>query len=106
VSGILESYSLWVAYRTLRQAHAKYQSKRAADGTGMTFWEYVKKAGDPTSVAVFMEDAAAVSGLLVAGGCGRAGRCGLVAGWLVQRLTGWLVGWVGAGWLRDGWFSG
>lgn len=35
----------------------------------MRFWEYVKHARDPTSIAVFMEDTAAVSGVVIAGAC-------------------------------------
>ena len=37
-------------------------------GHGMTFWEYIRRGMDPTTVAVMMEDGAAVTGLLIASG--------------------------------------
>lgn len=58
ISGIVESYSLWVAVRSVSQG---------AQAAGLTFWEFVKRGMDPTSIAVMMEDGAAVTGLAIAG---------------------------------------
>ena len=58
VSGIVEGYSLWVAVRSVNQG---------AQAAGLTFREFVKRGMDPTSIAVMMEDAAAVAGLFIAG---------------------------------------
>ncbi len=58
VSMVLESASLAVAIRSVREG---------ADVAGLSFWEYVRRGIDPTSVAVMMEDAGAVAGLAVAG---------------------------------------
>ncbi len=58
ISGIVEGYSLWVAVRAVSQG---------AQAAGLTFWEFVKRGMDPTSIAVMMEDAAAVTGLGIAG---------------------------------------
>ncbi|KAK9843181.1 hypothetical protein WJX74_008221 [Apatococcus lobatus] len=58
VSGIVEGYSLWVAVRSVNQG---------AQAAGLTFREFVKRGMDPTSIAVMMEDAAAVAGLFLAG---------------------------------------
>ena len=55
---VLESASLAVAVRSVREG---------ADSAGLSFWEYVRRGIDPTSVAVMMEDAGAVAGLTVAG---------------------------------------
>ena len=55
---IVEGYSLLVATRSVLQG---------AQAMGMTFWEYLRRGMDPTTVAVMMEDGAAVAGLLIAG---------------------------------------
>ena len=60
VSMVLESVSLVVAIRSVRDG---------AEAAGLSFWEYVRRGIDPTSVAVMMEDSGAVAGLAVAGGC-------------------------------------
>lgn len=57
---MVEGYSLLVATRAVLQgAHAM----------GMTFWEYLRRGMDPTTVAVMLEDGAAVAGLAIAGFC-------------------------------------
>ena len=38
-----------------------------AEATGVTFREYVRRGTDPTSIAVMLEDAGAVAGLVIAG---------------------------------------
>ncbi|BDA46259.1 Zinc transporter 9 [Coccomyxa sp. Obi] len=58
VSFVVEGYSLLVATRAVLQgAHAM----------GMTFTEYIRRGMDPTTVAVMLEDGAAVAGLVIAG---------------------------------------
>jgi zinc transporter 9 len=58
VSFVVEGYSLLVATRAVLQgSHAM----------GMSFWEYLRRGMDPTTVAVMMEDGAAVAGLAIAG---------------------------------------
>ena len=59
VSFVVEGYSLLVATRSVLQG---------AQAMGMTFWEYIRRGMDPTTVAVMMEDGAAVTGLLIASG--------------------------------------
>ena len=58
VSFVVEGYSLLVATRAVVQG---------AQAMGMSFWEYLRRGMDPTTVAVMMEDGAAVTGLLIAG---------------------------------------
>ena len=58
VSFVVEGYSLLVATRAVLQG---------AQAMGITFWEYLRRGMDPTTVAVMMEDGAAVTGLLIAG---------------------------------------
>ena len=58
VSFLVEGYSLLVATRAVVQG---------AQAMGMSFWEYLRRGMDPTTVAVMMEDGAAVTGLLIAG---------------------------------------
>ena len=58
VSIVVEGYSLLVATRAVLQG---------AQAMGITFWEYLRRGMDPTTVAVMMEDGAAVTGLLIAG---------------------------------------
>ena len=53
-----ELVTMTVAYRHL--------SKSAAQ-SGCGFWEYLSSGADPTSVQVFMEDCAAVTGVVIAG---------------------------------------
>ena len=57
-SAILESFSLKVAYKSLRDNAA---------AQNMTLGEFVKSGKDPTSVSVLAEDAAAVLGCGIAG---------------------------------------
>lgn len=58
LSGVVEGFSLLVATRSVfAGAHA----------AGLSFREYVVRGMDPTSVAVMLEDAAAVAGLVFAG---------------------------------------
>ena len=59
-SFLLESWTLLVAYKEV---------KRAADEIGMTFAEYLNKGPDPMAVAVLLEDAAAVTGVVLASIC-------------------------------------
>ena len=54
----MEGYSLLVATRSVLQG---------AQAMSMSFWEYIRRGMDPTTVAVMMEDGAAVTGLLIAG---------------------------------------
>lgn len=60
ISMVLESASLVVAIRSVRDG---------AEIAGLSFWEYVRRGIDPTSVAVMMEDSGAVAGLTIAGLC-------------------------------------
>lgn len=57
-SGLLEFYSLTVAYRSI-QASAQEQNTNV--------WEYIRRGRDPTTVAILWEDGGAVVGLLLAG---------------------------------------
>jgi len=97
----LEGASLVVAVRALSDASAEKK---------MTLWRYIQKGQDPTSIAVMMEDIAAVSGLCIAGGClvaaaytGNpifdslgsvmvAGLLGTIATFLIQKNRAFLVG--------------
>jgi zinc transporter 9 len=56
-SFILEGYTLWVAYKAVRQA---------AEESQMSFKKYLKVGPDPMAVAVLLEDAAAVFGVMLA----------------------------------------
>eukprot|EP00891_Asterochloris_glomerata_P007437 jgi/Astpho2/7437/fgenesh1_pm.00114_%23_25_t len=58
LSFVLEGYSLLVAVRTVAAGAASH---------GLTFMEFVRRGMDPTSIAVMMEDGAAVAGLVLAG---------------------------------------
>ena len=51
-------YSLSVAFGHIRAA---------AREQGLTFWGFLRRGRDPTTTAVFAEDAGAVAGLLIAG---------------------------------------
>ena len=57
-SFVLEMWTLWVAYKAV---------KTSADALNMTFGEYLKEGPDPMAVAVLLEDAAAVTGVMLAG---------------------------------------
>lgn len=59
-STLIEGYSLLVAVRAVATGAA---------ASGMTFLAFVKAGRDPTSIAIMMEDGAAVAGLLVAAAC-------------------------------------
>jgi zinc transporter 9 len=56
----LESWTLWVAYKEV---------DRAAQELGMSFNEYIRRGPDPMAVAVLLEDAAAVFGVILASIC-------------------------------------
>lgn len=60
ISGLAESYSLYVAIRTVA---------RGARDLNMPLWKFLKRQTDPTSIAVMMEDGGAVLGLIIAGVC-------------------------------------
>lgn len=55
VSFLVESYTLWVALGAVNRARGD-----------KPFWEYVRVGDDPTGVAVLLEDAIAVIGVVVA----------------------------------------
>ncbi|KAK9805865.1 hypothetical protein WJX73_010318 [Symbiochloris irregularis] len=57
LSFVMEGYSLLVATRAI---------VAGAAAAGLSFWEYVRRGMDPTSVAVMLEDGAAVTGLIIA----------------------------------------
>lgn len=58
VSAVLEGYSLHVAVKSLM---------KRAKASGLSFMQYLRTGADPASVAVMMEDGAAVTGLAIAG---------------------------------------
>lgn len=58
VSFVVEGYSLLVATRSVLQGAAAH---------GLTFWQFLRRGLDPTSIAVMLEDGAAVAGLVIAG---------------------------------------
>lgn len=60
VSFVLESISLLTAYKEVR---------RNAREKNLTFYQQLKSGTDPTTSVVFLEDMAAVTGLMVAAGC-------------------------------------
>lgn len=55
LSLLVEAYTLGIAFRSVNQS----RGERA-------FWDYIKHGDDPTGVAVLMEDAIAVTGVIVA----------------------------------------
>lgn len=57
ISALLESYSFWVVIKEI-QVQAKLRSKK--------FFEYLKESTDPSVSAIFWEDAAAITGILLA----------------------------------------
>jgi solute carrier family 30 (zinc transporter), member 9 len=59
-SFVLESWTLMIAYKAVREAAAEMS---------MSFSEYTKKGPDPMAVAVLLEDAAAVFGVVIAASC-------------------------------------
>ena len=59
-SFLLETWTLWVAYKAV---------KESAEATSMTFGQYLKEGPDPMAVAVLLEDAAAVFGVIIASSC-------------------------------------
>jgi len=59
-SVVLESWTFWVALREVR---------KSADAIGMTLREYTRDGPDPMGVAVLLEDAAAVIGVLIVLAC-------------------------------------
>ena len=54
----MEGYSLLVATRAVIQG---------AQAAGLTFAQFLRRGLDPTSIAVMLEDGAAVTGLVIAG---------------------------------------
>ncbi|CAN6242260.1 unnamed protein product [Urochloa humidicola] len=56
-SFLIEGASLRVAIKAVR---------KGAEAEGMSFWDYIWRGHDPTSVAVMTEDGAAVTGLAIA----------------------------------------
>ena len=40
---------------------------QGAAAHGLTFWQFLRRGLDPTSIAVMLEDGAAVTGLVIAG---------------------------------------
>eukprot|EP00191_Tetraselmis_sp_GSL018_P006581 CAMPEP_0177610112 /NCGR_PEP_ID=MMETSP0419_2-20121207/19560_1 /TAXON_ID=582737 /ORGANISM="Tetraselmis sp., Strain GSL018" /LENGTH=475 /DNA_ID=CAMNT_0019105305 /DNA_START=404 /DNA_END=1832 /DNA_ORIENTATION=+ len=101
VSLLLEGYSFVVAMQTVM---------KAARARGVTFLEYIKHGDDPTTIAIVMEDAAAVTGIIIAGVCTTAahvtGNCvydaigsiavgtllGFTAVFLIQKNRQLLIG--------------
>lgn len=57
-SFVLEMWTLWVAYKAV---------KESADELNISFGQYLKEGPDPMAVAVLLEDAAAVTGVTLAG---------------------------------------
>ncbi len=57
-SFVLEMWTLWVAYKAV---------KESAEALNMSFGQYLKEGPDPMAVAVLLEDAAAVTGVMLAG---------------------------------------
>lgn len=57
---VFELITMSIAYR---------QISKCADAAGISFFEYLKVGADPTSVQVFMEDCASVTGIAIAGTC-------------------------------------
>lgn len=58
VSFVVEGYSLLVATRAVLQG---------AQAAGLSFVQFLRRGLDPTSIAVMLEDGAAVTGLAIAG---------------------------------------
>ncbi len=58
LSLLLEGYSLGVAVRSVATG---------AEAAGVSVMEFVRRGTDPTSIAVMLEDAGAVAGLVIAG---------------------------------------
>ena len=58
LSFVVEGYSLLVATRSV---------VAGAAAAGLGTMEFIKRGMDPTSIAVMLEDGAAVTGLLIAG---------------------------------------
>jgi hypothetical protein len=58
VSFAVEGYSLFVATRSVMQGAAAHN---------LTFFQFLQRGLDPTSIAVMLEDGAAVTGLVIAG---------------------------------------
>ncbi|KAJ3321237.1 hypothetical protein HDV06_004462 [Boothiomyces sp. JEL0866] len=75
--------------------------KRSAREKGLSFFEFLKKGADPTSVQVFMEDSAALMGILIAGTCLSVSKLLLIPwldsvgsiaiGLLLSSVAVWLV---------------
>ena len=66
----MEGYSLLVATRSVIQG---------ATAAKLGFWEYLSRGLDPTSVAVMLEDGAAVTGLIIAGEHLMIGRAAMLS---------------------------
>jgi zinc transporter 9 len=61
LSFVVEGYSLLVATRSV---------VAGAAAAGLGTMEFIKRGMDPTSIAVMLEDGAAVTGLVIAGAAG------------------------------------
>jgi cation diffusion facilitator family transporter len=87
ISVVLESVSLWRAYRQLRGEAADF---------GREFTEHFRLSSDPIARAVLAEDAAAVAGNLIAGaGIGLRQLTGShVPDGVAALLIGLILGWV------------
>ena len=87
ISLVLESTSLWRAYRQLRAEAAEF---------GRGFTEHVRVTSDPIARAVLAEDSAAVAGNLIAGaGIGLRQLTGShVPDAVAALLIGLILGWV------------
>ncbi|KAL4450203.1 hypothetical protein ABPG77_010872 [Micractinium sp. CCAP 211/92] len=57
-SGLLEAYSLQVAFKSIKQG---------AEQHGMGVWQFIQRGRDPTTTAILWEDGGAVAGLGLAG---------------------------------------
>ncbi|KAL2911100.1 hypothetical protein HK105_209445 [Polyrhizophydium stewartii] len=58
-----------LAFDLVTMSFAYKQIKASARAAGMTFWSYLRRGGDPSSVQVFLEDISSVTGVAVAGIC-------------------------------------
>ncbi|XJO76598.1 hypothetical protein BDV3_007103 [Batrachochytrium dendrobatidis] len=58
-----------LSFDLVTMAFAYRQIASSARQASTTFWSYLVKGGDPTSVQVFLEDCSSVTGVLVAGTC-------------------------------------
>nr|KAJ3418559.1 hypothetical protein HK105_008165 [Polyrhizophydium stewartii] len=64
-----EKYAWALVSGVVTMSFAYKQIKASARAAGMTFWSYLRRGGDPSSVQVFLEDISSVTGVAVAGIC-------------------------------------